>query len=146
MINKYINKYLPHREPFLFVNKIIKIKKYKYILAIKKVLISDFYFSGHFPIQPILPGVIIIESLAQASGLLINLSLNLTPLWPNFYLGSVNKTKFKKIVLPNNDLYLESRTVNQKKLAWKFDCKAFLNGYIICSSQLTCIKNYDICS
>jgi len=144
MINKNINKYLPHKYPFLFIDKVINFKQYSYILTTKNITISEFYFQGHFPTQPILPGVIIIEALAQTSGLLINLSLNITTDYPNFYLGSVDKTKFKKIVLPGSKLYLESKIINKKNLLWKFSCKAFLDGFIICSSILTCVKNYDI--
>jgi len=143
MLEKNFNNYLPHKSPFLFVDKIVKFSHYKYILAIKNITITEFYFPGHFPFNPIVPGVIIVESLAQACGLLINISLNIKPSNPNFYLGGINKTKFKKIVYPGDQLYLEILTKSLRKYAWKFDCKAFKNGKIACSSKLICVRNHD---
>jgi len=143
MINKNINNYLPHRYPFLFVDKILCLKKYNYILTIKNITISEFYFTGHFPTKPIVPGIIIIESLAQTGGLLANISLGIKVKYPNFYLGSINNTKFKKIIVPGDQVYLEVRIKNIKKFAWKFTCQAFVDGKLVCYSDITCIRNYE---
>jgi len=141
MTNNKIKDYLPHRYPFLFIDKILKVKTYNYILAIKNITISEYFFTGHFPNKPIMPGVLIVESLAQTSGLLINISLKKKNDIPNFFLGRIDKTKFKKIVVPGDQLYLEVNVINIKKIAWKFSGNVFLNGNIICSSKFTCIKN-----
>lgn len=144
MTTHSINKYLPHRYPFLFIDKILKFKKKCYILATKNITLSEFYFTGHFPLKPIVPGVIIIEALAQAGGLLANISLKKINNYPNFYLGSVNKTKFKKLILPGDQVYLEVHIKNIKKTAWKFNGRAFVNGQIACVSEIICIRNYDL--
>lgn len=136
--------YLPHKYPFLFIDKILILKKYSYILTIKNITISEFYFTGHFPYNPILPGVLIIEFFAQTSGLLANLSLNIKPNYPNFYLGGVTKTKFKKIVVPGDQLYLESKIRKIKNIIWKFKCNAFVDNLLVSSSEIICIRNYDI--
>ncbi|HFL8824272.1 MAG TPA: 3-hydroxyacyl-ACP dehydratase FabZ [Candidatus Azoamicus sp. OHIO1] len=140
MKDNNINEYLPHRYPFLFIDKILKIKEYSYIFAIKNVTISEYFFLGHLPFKPIMPGVLIIESLAQLGGLLINISMNNKSSDLTFYLGSINKAKFKKIIVPGDQLYLEVYAKNLKKTAWKFLGKAFLNGKIISSAEITCIK------
>lgn len=141
---KNIHSYLPHRYPFLLVDKIVFLKKYYYILAIKNITIAEIYFLGHFPSHSIFPGVLIIESLAQTCGLLINVSINNKSKGPNFFLTSLNKTRFKKIVFPGDKLYLEVKIENIKKFVWKFLCRAFVNGVVVCISEISCFKIYDL--
>ncbi len=141
MNNILIKKYLPHRKPFLFVDKILAFKPFKYILTVVNVKKTSFYLSGHFPSKPIMPGVLIIEALAQSSGLLINISKKEHAVHHDFLLGCISDAKFKKKVLPDSQLYLYVSLKKIKNNFWKTACKAFVNGKLVCTSNIICVKN-----
>ena len=109
-------KYLPHREPFLFIDEIIEIDLGNSIHAIKKVLPEEDYLRGHFPGNPIMPGVIIIEALAQASGILGFKTMDKTPQEGSLYVfAGVDNVRFRKRVRPGDTLHLFSKVVNVKR-------------------------------
>ena len=134
-----IKKYLPHREPFLFIDEVISIKDNNQIHCKKLILEEEHFLQGHFPNNPIFPGVIIIEALGQASGILGFSIMNKTPEEGSIYvLAGVDKVRFKKRVRPGDNIDLYSKVVNEKRGIWKFDCKAELNSELICSATILC--------
>jgi len=134
-----IKKYLPHREPFLFVDEVIEINEKKEIHARKCVKEDEYFLKGHFPNNPIFPGVIIIEALGQASGILGFTLMNKTPEEGSIYvLAGVDKVRFRKRVRPGDNIDLYSKVISEKRGIWKFDCKAELNSELICSATILC--------
>ncbi len=137
--NKDIKKYLPHREPFLFIDEVINIKKNKEIHATKLISEDEYFLKGHFPNNPIFPGVIIIEALGQASGILGFVSMGKTPEEGSIYvLAGVDKVRFRKRVSPGDNLDLFSSVVGEKRGIWKFDCRAEVNNELICTATILC--------
>ena len=134
-----IKKYLPHREPFLFIDEVVGIKNNEIIHA-KKIIRDDEYFlEGHFPNNPIFPGVIIIEALGQASGILGFTLMNKTPEEGSIYvLAGVDKVRFRKRVRPGDTIDLYSKVISEKRGIWKFDCKAELNTETVCTATILC--------
>lgn len=132
-------KYLPHREPFLFIDEVIDIDLGNSIHAIKKVLPEEYYLRGHFPGNPIMPGVIIIEALAQASGILGFKTMDKTPQEGSLYVfAGVDNVRFRKRVRPGDTLHLFSKVVNVKRGIWKFDVRAEVNDELACSATIMC--------
>ena len=134
-----IKKYLPHREPFLFIDEVVQIKENEEIHAIKLIHEDEHYLKGHFPGNPIFPGVIIIEALGQASGILGFVSMNKTPEEGSIYvLAGVDKVRFRKRVRPGDTIDLISKVVGEKRGIWKFDCRAELDNELICTATILC--------
>ena len=132
-------KYLPHREPFLFIDEVIEIDLGNSIHAIKKVLPEEDYLRGHFPGNPIMPGVIIIEALAQASGILGFKTMDKTPQEGSLYVfAGVDNVRFRKRVRSGDTLHLFSKVVNVKRGIWKFDVRAEVNDELACSATIMC--------
>ena len=120
-----IKKYLPHREPFLFVDEVVNIDEENGIHAKKLVSEDEYLLQGHFPDNPIFPGVIIIEALGQASGILGFVKMNKTPEEGSIYvLAGVDKVRFRKRVRPGDNIDLYSKVLGEKRGIWKFDCRA----------------------
>ena len=134
-----IKRYLPHREPFLFIDEVVDIKDNEIIHA-KKIISEDEYFlKGHFPGNPIFPGVIIIEALGQASGILGFTTMNKTPEEGSIYvLAGVDKVRFRRRVRPGDTIDLFSKVVSEKRGIWKFDCRAELDNEIVCTATILC--------
>ena len=139
-INKEdIKKYLPHREPFLFVDDVIEVIENKEIHATKYINEDEYFLNGHFPNNPIFPGVIIIEALGQASGILGFVSMNKTPEEGSIYvLAGVDKVRFRKRIRPGDNIDLYSKVVSEKRGIWKFDCRAELDNKLVCSATILC--------
>ncbi len=137
--NEDIKKYLPHREPFLFIDEVVQIKENEEIHAIKLIHEDEHFLKGHFPGNPIFPGVIIIEALGQASGILGFVSMNKTPEEGSIYvLAGVDKVRFRKRVRPGDTIDLISKVVGEKRGIWKFDCRAELDNELICTATILC--------
>ena len=134
-------KYLPHRYPFLLVDRVIEFEANKRIVAIKNVTINEPQFTGHFPMTPVFPGVMIVEALAQASGILAFKSRNRT-LEDGciYYLAGTDKTKFKRSVVPGDQLRLEVEIVNLRSHWMKAVGRAYVGDQLACSSFLTCAE------
>ena len=134
-----IKKYLPHREPFLFVDEVIEIDKNNVIHVKKHINGDEFFLEGHFPDNPIFPGVIIIEALGQASGILGFVTMNKTPEEGSIYvLAGVDKVRFRKRVRPGDTIDLYSKVLSEKRGIWKFDCRAEHENELVCSAVILC--------
>ncbi len=127
---KSIMEYLPHRYPFLLLDKVIEFEPEKKIIAIKNVTINEPFFLGHFPGNPIMPGVLIMEALAQAGGVLCLASRNVKE---NvlIYLMGMDKVKFRKPVLPGDQLRLEVEALRIHSRGWKMGAKAFVESVVV---------------
>lgn len=135
-----ILKFLPHRYPFLLVDRVISIELNRSIVAVKNVTINEHFFQGHFPDKAVMPGVLIIEALAQAAGILAYKSMDWSPEESIFFLGSINEARFKKIVIPGDQLQLTATVLKQRKTVWKFNCEAFVAGESVCMTEITCME------
>ena len=134
-----INKFLPHREPFLFIDEVVDIELGKKIHCIKRNSSSEDYFRGHFPGNPVMPGVLILEALAQASGILGFKTMDKIPEEGSIYVfAGVDKARFRKRVGPEDVIDLYSEVVNEKKGIWKFDTRAEVEGHLVCSATILC--------
>ena len=136
-----IKNLLPHRYPFLMLDRVIEYEANKRIVCIKNVTINEPVFDGHFPGTPVFPGVLIVEALAQASGVLAFRSRNRTlDDGYIYYLAGTDKTKFKRSVVPGDQLRLEVEIVNLRQHWMKASGKAFVENDLVCSSLLTCAE------
>ena len=136
-----IKNYLPHRYPFLLVDRVIEFEADKSIVCIKNVTINEQIFNGHFPATPVFPGVLIVEALAQASGILAFRSRNRTlDDGYIYYLAGTDKTKFKRSVVPGDQLRLEVEINNLRKHWMKATGRAYVGDNLVCSSLLTCAE------
>ncbi len=134
-----IRRYLPHRYPFLLVDRVVELNLGESIVAYKNVTINEPYFNGHFPDHPVMPGVLIIEAMAQAAGVLGFKTMDKTPEDGSIYyfVGS-DKTRFKRPVVPGDCLQLEAKILTEKRGIWKFECKATVDGELACSATILC--------
>lgn len=136
--------YLPHRYPFLLVDRVESLEPGKQIVAYKHITFNEPQFTGHFPGDPIFPGVMIIEAMAQAAGLLgfkTAEQMGEAAEEGSLYLFvGADKLRFKRPVVPGDKLTLEAEFVSAKRGIWKFDCKAHVDGEFVCSSTITCAE------
>ena len=134
-----IREYLPHRYPFLLVDRVIDLELGKTITAIKNVTINEPFFDGHFPGLPIMPGVLIIEAMAQAAGILGFKTLDKKPSDGSIYMFvGADKMRFKKPVVPGDQLTLKAAVVSSRSGLWKFDCRAEVDGKMVAAGQILC--------
>ena len=124
-----VKNFLPHRYPFLLVDRVLELEVGKSLVALKNITFNEPQFTGHFPAQPIMPGVLIIEALAQATGILAFKSEVGKPKDGQIYmLVGVDKARFKRMVEPGDQLRLEVEILAVKRGMWKFACKALVDG------------------
>jgi len=134
-----IKKYLPHRHPFLLVDRVTELVEHESIKAYKNVSVNEDVFNGHFPQAPIFPGVMIVEAMAQASGILGFKSIGKTPEDGSVYLfAGAEKVRFRRQVVPGDRLDLEASVVSVKRGIWKFECKASVDGELAASATIMC--------
>jgi len=134
-----IREYLPHRYPFLLVDRVVELKEGESIIAYKNMSINEQVFQGHFPDFPIFPGVMIIEAMAQAAGILGFKTMDKKPQDGSIYMFvGVDKARFKRQVVPGDRLQLEAKIVAVKRGIWKFECKASVDGEMAASATILC--------
>ncbi len=134
-----IQKYLPHRYPMLLVDRVLELEEGSRILAYKNVTFNESLFQGHFPGTPILPGVLVVEALAQASGILGFKTVGKKPEDGYLYLfAGITEVRFKRRVVPGDRLMLESKVQMAKRNIWKFEVKATVDDELAVSGLLTC--------
>ncbi len=136
---KEIREYLPHRYPFLLIDRVTELVEGESIVAYKNITINEEVFNGHFPQSPVFPGVMILEAMAQASGILGFKTMNKKPEDGSIYLfAGVDDVRFKRQVIPGDRLQLESRVVSVKRGIWKFECRATVDGALAASASILC--------
>ncbi|MES2214504.1 MAG: 3-hydroxyacyl-ACP dehydratase FabZ [Pseudomonadota bacterium] len=139
-----IMEMIPHRYPLLLVDRIIEYTNAKSIVGIKNVTFNEPHFTGHFPGNPVMPGVLIVEAMAQVSAVLVSKTLNARPGDKIVYFMSIDNAKFRKIVQPGDQLHLYSQIVQHRSQVWKFEARAEVDGEIVAESIFTAmVKNKE---
>lgn len=134
-----IRRFLPHRYPFLLVDRVLECNPGDNIVAIKNVTVNEPHFTGHFPNQAIMPGALIIEALAQATGLLGFRTISEEPRDNVLYmLVGVDNARFKRQVVPGDQLILKATILRRSKSIWKFSSEATVDGKLCASATLLC--------
>jgi len=130
---------LPHRYPFLLIDRVLEFEKDQRLLAIKNVTYNEPFFNGHFPIKPVMPGVMIVEAMAQATGLLAGASNPETVTDTSVYLFvGIDKARFKKPVGPGDQLHIEVVQKAMKRGIGIFDCIATVDGKVVTTADIMC--------
>jgi 3-hydroxyacyl-[acyl-carrier-protein] dehydratase len=133
--------YLPHRYPFLLIDRVTAINPGERIEGYKNVTANEELFNGHFPGRPILPGVLILEAMAQLSGVLAFETKGTRPAdGTNYLFGGVEKARFRRQVIPGDRLDIFSKIAADRKIMMKFECEAYVNGEMACSAMLTVVE------
>ena len=136
-----ILEHLPHRYPFLLVDRVLELEVGKSIHAYKNVTINEPFFTGHFPHHPVMPGVLIMEALAQAAGILSFKTMGEMPSDDSvFYFVGIDEARFKKPVMPGDQLHLHVTIERQMRGIWKYAAEAKVDGEIAASAKLMCAK------
>jgi 3-hydroxyacyl-[acyl-carrier-protein] dehydratase len=130
---------LPHRYPFLLIDRVIELEPDRRLLAYKNVTYNEPFFTGHFPVRPVMPGVLIIEAMAQATGLLAMESrpdqIGSSSL---YYFVGIDNARFKRPVEPGDQLHLEVLLKTVKRGIWMFSCEARVEGKVVATADIMC--------
>lgn len=131
---KEIQTLIPHRYPFLLVDRITELEPGKKIVGIKNVTVNEPFFQGHFPGNPIMPGVLIVEAMAQVSGVL---GFKSGESGNAVFFLSIDKAKFRKPVVPGDQLRMEVEVLQHRMSIWKFSGKAYVEDDLVCESEFS---------
>ncbi len=141
---KYINElfsYLPHRYPFLLLDRVTELTVGESVVGYKNITINEQLFNGHFPDQPIFPGVLILEAMAQLSGVLAFETKGTRPAdGVNYLFGGVEKARFRRPVVPGDCLRMTSRILADRRIMMKFECEAYVEEELACSAVLSVVE------
>ncbi|WP_019896390.1 3-hydroxyacyl-ACP dehydratase FabZ [Hydrogenovibrio halophilus] len=138
---KEIFDYLPHRYPFLLVDRVTEFEAGVSLKAYKNVTYNEPQFTGHFPDNPIMPGVMIIEAMAQCTGILAFKSQGVKPDGQTmYYLAAVDNCRFRKPAIPGDKLEFEVKALTNKKGIWKFQCETRVDGKVIAACDMMCAE------
>lgn len=135
-----IQALLPHRYPFLMIDRVTDYEEGQTLTAYKNVSINEPLFTGHFPKMPIFPGVMILEAMAQATGLLAFKSFGAPSENELYYFASIDKAKFRKPVVPGDQLVLEVEFIKERRGIALFNGTAKVDGEVVCSAELKCAR------
>jgi 3-hydroxyacyl-[acyl-carrier-protein] dehydratase len=136
-----IQKYIPHRYPFLFLDRVVEIVHGEYLLAVKNITFNEMHFQGHFPGNPLFPGVLVLECMAQACGLLTMVSEGVTPQEGKSYmLVGLDNVRFKRPVVPGDQLVLRAQILTHKRGIWKYQAEARVEDYLVASAEILCAE------
>ena len=134
-----IRKYLPHRYPFLLIDRVTELTEGESIVAYKNISVNEEVFQGHFPHVPVFPGVMICEAMAQACGVLGFKTMDKTPDDGSIYLfAGIDNARFKRQVVPGDQMFIEAKVVSVKRGIWKFECVAKVDGDLAASATIMC--------
>lgn len=132
-----IKRYLPHRYPFMLIDRVTAVSPDNWITGYKNITINEELFNGHFPDKPVMPGVLMVEAMAQLSGILGFISANQTSESGYLYLfAGVDKVRFKKLVSPGDQLLIRSYATMNKRDIYKFECTAHVDDKLACSAEI----------
>ena len=138
MNREQIKSVLPHREPFLFLDEIVSVNSEE-VVAKKNVSIEEDYFRGHFPNFPVMPGVLILEAMAQTCGVLGSHIMGKNSNKNSVYLfAGIDKVRFKRKVLPGDVLTIKSKVLSEKRGIWKFISEAHVDNNLACKAEILC--------
>lgn len=136
MLIEEILKYLPHRYPFLLIDRVLTIEEGKSLTALKNVTMNETFFTGHFPHRPVMPGVLILEAMAQAGGVLAYKSTNTSPAdGVLYYFAGIDNARFRKVIIPGDQLILKVEVLRAKRDIWKLLGEAYVNDELACSAE-----------
>ncbi|MBQ0725175.1 MAG: 3-hydroxyacyl-ACP dehydratase FabZ [Cycloclasticus sp.] len=136
---RQVMDFLPHRYPFLMIDKVVEFEPGKRLLALKNITYNEPQFTGHFPHNPIMPGVLIIEALAQAAGLLSMKTLTERgEPFGEYYLVGIDNARFKRSAVPGDQLMIEVLFKKNKRNIWAFETSATVDGQLIVSADIMC--------
>ena len=136
-----ILEHLPHRYPFLLVDRVLEVVPGQSIHAYKNITMNEPYFVGHFPHHPVMPGVLIMEALAQAAGILSFKTMESKPDANSvFYFVGIDECRFKKPVMPGDQLHLHIQIQRQMRGIWKYIAEARVDGEVVAEAKLMCAK------
>ena len=134
-----IRRHLPHRSPFLLVDRVVELKAGEFIVAYKNLSINEAYFDGHFPDNPIFPGVLLLEAMAQAAGILGFYSQDKTnDDGSTYYFAGADNLRFKRPCVPGDRVMLRATVVSQRRGIWKFDVSSDVEGELAASATILC--------
>lgn len=136
-IHQILN-YLPHRYPFLLIDKVIDYSINERLVAVKNVSANEPFFQGHFPIKPVMPGVLILESMAQASCVLAFLGAGGRPDNMLAYFVGINEARFRQPVQPGDILTIEVEQLRDRPSMSKYKCSAHVDGHVVCDAEILC--------
>jgi 3-hydroxyacyl-[acyl-carrier-protein] dehydratase len=128
---------LPHRYPFLLVDRVVRLEPGTEIHAIKNVTANEPFFQGHFPGKPIMPGVLIVEALAQASGILALRTTGQSVSGKLLLFRGIDRAKFRRTVLPGDQLQLYARVLKSRQSLWSFEAQARVEGDLVAEAELS---------
>ncbi len=132
-----VMQFLPQRPPFLMVDRVITLELHQSIVAIKNITINETFFAGHFPGRPVMPGVLMLEALAQTGGILAYKSLNATPADGTLFLfAGIDHARFRRVVEPGDQLRMEMRVLRAKRDVWKLAGEAYVGDELACAAEL----------
>lgn len=136
-----ILKHLPHRYPFLLIDRVLEYVPESHLIGIKNVTHNEPYFPGHFPQRPVMPGVLILEALAQATGILAFKTVDRIPDSNSlYYFVGIDNARFKRPVEPGDQLRLEVEYIKRMRGIWKFNGKATVDDEMVCSAEIMCAE------
>ena len=128
---------MPHRYPFLLIDRLLKVEKDEYAIGLKNVTVNEPFFLGHFPAQKVMPGVLIVECMAQTSGALVVSSFGDKAKGKLVYFMSIDKARFRKLVTPGDQLLIEVKKKHARRSVWKFDCSAKVDSEVVADASIT---------
>lgn len=135
-----IQSLLPHRYPFLLIDRVTDYEEGKYLIGLKNVSVNEPQFTGHFPQLPVFPGVLILEAMAQATGLLAFKTFGAPKENELYYFASIDEAKFRKPVTPGDQLMIEVEFLKERRGIALFNGLAKVDGDVVCSAQLKCAR------
>ncbi len=136
---KEIQETLPHRYPFLLVDRILEMELGKRVVGIKNVTINEPFFPGHFPGHPIMPGVLIVEAMAQVGGVLLMRSLDARAEKKVMYFTGIDRARFRRAVVPGDQIRFEVEVLQLRRQLCRMRCTAYVDGKLVAEAQLSSV-------